>query len=64
MKEARSRLWQKVGEIDSSKREFKVETLFEGQQYNFRVAAENEVGAGEYAELFQMVTAKSQYGEY
>ena len=64
MKEAHSRLWQKVGEIDSSKREFKVETLFEGQQYNFRVAAENEMGAGEYAELFQMVTAKSQYGEY
>ena len=36
--------------------------LQEGQAYLFRVAAENEVGVGEFVELPDPVTPKSQHG--
>ena len=43
--------------------EFTERGLKEDQPYNFRVAAENEVGVGEYAELPKAVVPKSQYGK-
>ena len=43
--------------------EFTEQGLKNGQPYNFRVAAENEVGVGEYAELPKAVVLKSQYGK-
>ena len=43
--------------------EFTERGLKEGQPYNYRVAAENEVGVGEYAELPKAVVPKSQYGK-
>ncbi len=43
--------------------EFTVSGLREGQPYQFRVAAENEVGVGEFAELPNVVP-KSQHGQY
>ena len=38
--------------------------LMEGNQYVFRVSAENEVGIGEPAELSQSITTKSPFGQY
>ncbi|ELT96021.1 hypothetical protein CAPTEDRAFT_34147, partial [Capitella teleta] len=62
VREAIRRSWQQAGSIDvSEKRVFTVTPLLEGQQYMFRVAAENECGVGEYAELLQAVVAKSSY---
>ena len=42
--------------------EFTVTRLMEGDSYNFRVAAENEVRVGEFAELPKSVVPKSQHG--
>jgi titin len=48
VREAIRRAWQKAGAIDATeKRQFTVTPLLEGQQYMFRVAAENECGVGE-----------------
>ena len=54
-------MWQNVGQ--SAGTEFTVPRLVEGNQYVFRVSAENECGLGEAAELSDVVTAKSQYGK-
>ncbi len=43
--------------------EFTDKGLTEGQSYNYRVAAENEVGIGAFAELPKPVTAKSEFGK-
>lgn len=45
------------------KKQFTVEPLITGEKYVFRVAAENEVGVGEFVELSQGVVAKIQHGE-
>ena len=61
-REAMRRSWQKAGVVDASdKREFTISPLSEGQSYLFRVASENEVGVGDFAELTQSVMAKSQH---
>ena len=39
-----------------------VSNLLEGVAYGLRVAAENTVGVGEFAELPKPVTPKSQHG--
>ena len=44
--------------------EFLAKRLREGAQYVFRVAAENEVGVGEFEELTESVQAKSPHGEF
>lgn len=63
MREASRRTWQKAGSVEADKkREYLVSPLIEGQQYIFRVAAENEVGVGEWTELTQSVTAKTTHG--
>lgn len=41
---------------------FKVKRLFEGSEYKFRVAAENKIGFGEYAESGE-VKCKLPFGK-
>ena len=62
-KDASKRSWQRIGEVEATEKKlFNAIGLQEGQQYNFRIAAENSVGVGEFAEMFQSVLAKCQYG--
>lgn len=61
-RENNRRAWQNVGNTDE--RELSVDKLIEGNQYHFRLAAQNVVGVGEYAELGQVVVCKSQYCKF
>ena len=54
-------MWQNIGTSDTT--EFVVPGLFEGNQYSFRVSAENMVGIGEPVELKDTVIPKSQFGK-
>ena len=59
-REASKRSWNNV--TSTTDLELKVTGLTEGQSYHFQVAAENEVGKGEYTETDKAVTPKSQFG--
>lgn len=58
-REGNRRMWQSVTTTEAT--EFEVPGLFEGNQYNFRVSAENSVGVGEPVELKDLITAKNQF---
>lgn len=60
-RDATRRSWQKVGETKNL--EITADKLVEGNQYFFRVFAENEYGVSEPVELPEPVTAKNQFGE-
>lgn len=49
--------------VDNTTTTFAVQKLLEGNEYFFRVAAENEIGVGESEELFDGIIAKSPFGE-
>ena len=55
--------WVSVGRVSPEKTGFKVDRLWEGSEYYFRVAAENSVGISDWAELPKPVTAKLPYDE-
>ena len=59
-KEANKRTWSKLDWTEDMV--FKAKNLTKGDLYLFRVAAENEVGIGEFAELSKPVEAKSVHG--
>jgi len=64
MREGSRRTWQRVAvsSVDDSK-QYTALALTAGQQYVFRVAAENRVGVGDWAEMTQSVTAKIVHGK-
>ncbi len=55
--------WTTVGTVDSHTHSYRVPKLLEGNEYYFRVLAENEVGPGHAIETHQPVEVKSPYGE-
>jgi len=56
-------MWSQAAKVDRDTLTAKVTNLFEGQNYLFRVAAENQCGIGAYVELAKPVTAKLPYGK-
>jgi titin len=62
-RDAKRNTWMPVQNVDSTTVTFAVQKLLEGNEYFFRVAADNEMGVGEAAELFDGIVAKSPYGE-
>jgi len=62
-REGRARLWQSVARVAPDVTEAQATGLFEGNQYAFRVSAENLVGIGEPTELKDYIVPKSQFGE-
>ena len=57
-------MWSQAAKMDSNTFTMKVTNLFEGQNYLFRVAAENQSGRGAYTELAKPVLTKLPFGIY
>ena len=55
-------MWQSVATVSSL--DHTVTGLITGNQYAFRITAENAVGTGEPAELDGVVVPKSQFGNF
>ena len=53
--------WISAGHSDAKKT--KISKLFEGTTYNFRVAAENKIGVGEFATTDDSYTAKLPFSK-
>ena len=56
-------MWSQAAKVDKDTFTVKVTNLFEGQNYLFRVAAENQCGRGAYDELTKPVTTKLPFGK-
>ena len=54
--------WVQAATVDGATTKVVVGKLVEGNEYLFRVVAENKIGTGPPAELSQPVTAKLPYG--
>ena len=61
-RDAATTRWTTAGSTDGLS--LKVGKLYEGNEYLFRVAAENEIGVGEPAQLSRAVKAKLPFGTY
>ena len=59
-RDAATTRWTTAGSTDGLS--LKVGKLYEGNEYLFRVAAENEIGVGEPAQLSKAVKAKLPFG--
>jgi len=53
-----------AGRCDAATFSFKVTKLIEGNDYQFQVAAENDVGQSDWASLDKPVKAKLGFGNY
>ena len=54
--------WVSAGRCDANTFYFKVTKLIEGNEYEFQVAAENDVGQSDWANLGKSVKAKLGFG--
>ena len=61
-RDAMKSTWLNAGRVDRDTLTFTASHLTEGNDYYFRVSAENKIGVGEPTELSKAVTAKLPYG--
>ena len=62
-RDAKRNTWTPVDKVTGTTLTYAVQKLLEGNQYYFRVTAENDIGVSEPAELKQPVLAKCPYGK-
>lgn len=55
--------WTPAGETNANTFTITIDKLKEGQEYYFRVCAENLIGKSEYLETSKGITPKSAYGK-
>jgi titin len=60
-REGMKRAWTRDGTC--TEEEYTAIALTEGEKYVFRVAAENEVGVGDFVELSKAIVPKSEHGK-
>ena len=53
-----------AGSVDDRTLKFKVTKLREGNEYNFKVVAENKIGESEPATLPEAIMAKLPFGKF
>ena len=63
-REAKRATYTNAGSVNADKRSFELTRLTEGTEYMIRVAAKNEIGTGEFAELGSPVIPKSAHGRF
>ena len=56
--------WTTLANVHSSTHSYKAIRLLEGNEYFFRIVAQNKVGFGHGIETARAVTVKSPYGKY
>lgn len=61
-RDAKRNVWTKVDKVTGSTNTYAVQKLLEGNEYYFRVAAENDIGLGDSAELEAPIQAKCPFG--
>lgn len=61
-RDARRNIWTQVEKVTGLTNTYAVQKLLEGNEYYFRVSAENEIGQGEPAEMEAPIMAKSPFG--
>ena len=59
-----SGMWVLAGTVDAAEFQFRATKLFQGNVYQFRVFAENQVGPGVPATMSGTITAKLPYGNF
>ena len=63
-RDAKRNVWTKVATLDGVTLDYKATGLVEGNNYHFRVTAENEVGQSEPLETSAAVVPKSPFGRW
>lgn len=63
-RDAKRNTWAPVEKVTGLTNTYAVQKLLEGNEYYFRVSAENDIGQGEAVELEAPITAKCPYGKY
>ena len=63
-REGTRRSYQHVGKTDADRTKLTVSNLTEGNDYNFKVYAENKYGASPALETEQPIVPKRKYGKF